>query len=71
MWSNETQEAIKEVSVRSDSLYAWYEILVKQLKTLTELIQTGLKDPIYHKIAVALITADVHNRDIISNLIAN
>lgn len=30
-----------------------------------------MKDPIYHKIAVALITADVHNRDIVSNLIAN
>ena len=41
------------------------------MKTLTELIQTGLKDPIYHKIAVALITADVHNRDIVANLIAN
>ena len=57
--------------MKSDSLYGWYEMLVKQLKTLTELIQSGLRDPIYHKIAVALITADVHNRDIVANLIAN
>lgn len=43
-------------------------MLVKQLQMLTELIRTELK-PLYHKIAVALITADVHNRDIIMNLI--
>lgn len=59
------------MSSRSDSLFGWFEILVKQLKQLTEQIQAGFKDPIYHKIAVALITADVHNRDIVSNLIAN
>lgn len=43
-------------------------MLIKQLQQITELIRTDLK-PIYHKIAVSLITADVHNRDIILNLI--
>lgn len=47
---------------------SWYDLLIKQLKQLTELIRTDLK-PLYHKIAVALITADVHNRDIVLNLI--
>ena len=37
---------------------------------MTELIRTELK-PLYHKIIIALITADVHNRDIILNLISN
>ena len=35
IWSHETQEAIKEQAVKTDSLYSWYEILIKQLKTLT------------------------------------
>jgi dynein heavy chain len=68
IWTNETQEAIREQSYKRDSLTQWYELLLKQLNQLTELIRTDLK-PLYHKIAVALITADVHNRDIISNLI--
>jgi dynein heavy chain len=71
IWSHETQEAIKESSMKGDSLYVWYEILIKQLKNLTEQIQSGFKDPIYHKISVALITADVHNRDVVMNLISN
>lgn len=48
----------------------WYELLVKQLAQVTELIRTELK-PLYHKIIVALITADVHNRDIVKNLVDN
>jgi len=43
-------------------------MLVKQLQMLTELIRSDLK-PLYHKVAVALITADVHNRDIVMNLV--
>ena len=69
IWTNESQEAIREQGVKRDSVTSWYELLIKQLTQLTELIRTDLK-PLYHKIAVALITADVHNRDIVSNIIS-
>ena len=69
IWTNESQEAIREQGVKRDSVTSWYERLIKQLTHLTELIRTDLK-PLYHKIAVALITADVHNRDIVSNIIS-
>lgn len=70
IWCNITQDAIKDLAVKRDSLNAWYELLVKQLQQVTELIRTELK-PLYHKIIVAMITADVHNRDIVLNLIQN
>lgn len=35
IWTNETQQAIKEQAVRRDSIGQWYELLVKQLQQLT------------------------------------
>ncbi len=35
IWTNETQEAIKEQGVKRDSVTSWYELLIKQLTQLT------------------------------------
>lgn len=70
IWTSDTEEAIREAAVRRDSLTQWYDLLVKQLQQLTEFIRGDLST-LYHRIAVALITADVHNRDIAQSLMQN
>jgi len=50
-----------------DALLDWYQRNLQQLSQLTELIKTDLT-PIRRKIIVALITTDVHARDIIELL---
>jgi hypothetical protein len=46
------------------SMWQWLNINYIQLEGLLEHIREGLKG-IAHKIIVALITVDVHNRDIV------
>ena len=53
----------------ANSMSTWLNINYIQLQDLTELVREGLAG-IAHKIIVALITVDVHNRDIIENLLA-
>mmetsp|Transcript_28841 Transcript_28841/g.26146 ORF Transcript_28841/g.26146 Transcript_28841/m.26146 type:complete len:165 (+) Transcript_28841:458-952(+) len=60
MWINEMYD-------NPDALLDWYQRNLQQLSQLTELIKTDLT-PIRRKIIVALITTDVHARDIIELL---
>lgn len=49
-------------------MFKWQQVNYLQLEQLTEHVRTGLSS-IQHKIIVALITQDVHARDIVDNLI--
>ena len=48
-------------------MFDWQNVNYFQLEQLTEHVRSGLNS-IQHKIIVALITLDVHARDIIDNL---
>ena len=50
------------------ALQDWLEVNVKQLSQLIELVRGNL-DSIRRKIIVALVTTDVHARDIVENLV--
>ncbi len=51
------------------SLATWHSVNIGYLEKLTQMVSKGLK-PIEHKSIVALITQDVHCRDII-DILAN
>ena len=49
------------------SLTDWFEKNVQQLKDLTDLVR-GELEPLQRQVIVALVTTDVHARDIVENL---
>ena len=66
-WCMDTEIAIDSMSENSNSLDEWYAVNVSQLQTLVELVRGNLT-PLQRKVIVALITTDVHNRDIVDLL---
>lgn len=66
-WCNTTEYFLEQMSENPNSMAEWYQINFIQLSQLTELVRSALND-IKHKIIVALITQDVHARDIIETL---
>jgi len=50
-----------------NAIYDWYDTSVAQLQYLTIMVRGDL-NKILRKVIVALITTDVHNRDIIEKL---
>lgn len=67
VWCSSTEAYINKNEVEPDALAEWYQENVKQLKQLTELVR-GKLSPIQRKIIVALVTTDVHARDIVGQL---
>ena len=65
IWAHETEKAITGGAA---ALPRWYNNNMAQLEEMTEVIRSDLT-PVERKIAVALITADVHARDIVDTLI--
>jgi len=63
-WTNQTEAYMSMMELDEKSMWQWLNINYIQLEALLELIREGL-DSIPHKVIVALITVDVHNRDII------
>jgi dynein heavy chain len=55
------------MSVNPFSLQEWFEANEQQLATLTELVRGKLTN-LQRKIIVALVTTDVHARDIVEGL---
>ena len=55
------------MATNPDALNEWKEVNVKQLKELTFLVR-GQLTSLQRKIIVALVTTDVHARDIVENL---
>ena len=67
IWTETTELFISSVETSKDALSQLLETLIEQLKELTELIRGNL-EKVKRKILISLITADVHNRDIVTAL---
>ena len=67
VWCSSTEAYINKNEIEPDSLADWYNENVNLLKQLTELVR-GKLSPIQRKIIVALVTTDVHARDIVGQL---
>lgn len=65
MWARGCEEAI--TSDKFDQMSRWYNVNMAYLEELTDLIRSNLSD-IERKICVALVTADVHCRDIVETM---
>jgi dynein heavy chain len=70
MWTYETENALRAAADNPEVIEEWHTTVVDQLSKLTELVRGNLTD-IKRKIIVALITSDVHGRDIIEMLLKN
>ena len=66
-WCSATEDAINEMQVDPDSLNQWFTANDDWLKKLTELVRGDLTD-LKRLIVAALITQDMHSRDIIDDL---
>ena len=71
-WTEATELAINELTEEGNKFAVEDHLLLlkKQLSDLTELVRGDLQ-PIRRKILVALITQDVHQRDIVQTLFGN
>lgn len=63
MWCRTTELALKNISITSSGLKDWHKRLVMDLAELTALIRSDLT-PLQRSAIVALVTTDVHSRDI-------
>mmetsp|Transcript_7627 Transcript_7627/g.14387 ORF Transcript_7627/g.14387 Transcript_7627/m.14387 type:complete len:3920 (+) Transcript_7627:928-12687(+) len=67
MWTFGTEEVLSNRENSEEALSDWYDTLIGQLEELTQLVRSDL-DNIQRRNISALVTQDVHNRDIISKL---
>lgn len=67
LWCSSSESYINEMIDNPFSLQDWYQVNVVQLTQLIDLVKGNL-DSVRRKIIVALITCDVHARDIVENL---
>lgn len=70
MWSSQTEVYLNDQAANPFSLQEWFELNVTQLEQLTELVRGELTD-LQRKVIVALVTTDVHARDIVEELKAD
>ncbi len=68
MWCLATEASIGEMGTDPNAMMEWYEENVEQIQHLTELVR-GKLDPVARRVIVALVTTDVHARDIIEGLV--
>lgn len=66
-WCTDTEIAIESISENGNALEEWYNANSSQLEVLVELVR-GALTPLQRKVIVALITTDVHSRDIVDLL---
>ena len=66
-WCEYTENSLNDMSSNLLALSDWLDDNNKQLKELTKLVQGKLED-LQRKIIVALVTTDVHARDIIEQM---
>lgn len=67
MWTTGTEEALSNKETAVEAIADWYDTIVGQLEELTQLVRSDL-DMIQRRNISALVTQDVHNRDIIEKL---
>ena len=66
-WCLESENAISAFNNNPFSLQEWLDVNIQQLEQLTILVRGDLKD-LQRKVIVALVTTDVHARDIIEEM---
>jgi len=67
MWCQQSESYIQDQGMNPLSLTDWYDVNVNQIEQLTTLVRSDLK-PLERKVIVALVTTDVHARDVIGDL---
>lgn len=67
MWCSGTEDAIQNQSVDPFALSEWFDTNVNQIQALTKLVCGELTE-LNRKVIVALVTTDVHARDIVEEL---
>lgn len=67
MWCTMTAQALEEMITNPFALQEWFDQQVNQLDALTELVRSDLSS-LNRKVIVALVTTDVHARDITEEL---
>jgi dynein heavy chain len=70
MWTQNSEEAINNMTDNPLALEDWFNINVSQIEVLTDLVRGELSD-LKRRVIVALITVDVHARDIVEELKAD
>lgn len=68
MWCSQTEIYINDMASNPFSLQEWFELNETQLAQLTELVR-GKLTSLQRKVIVALVTTDVHARDIVEGLL--
>ena len=68
LWCSQSESYINEMIDNPFSLQDWLQVNVMQLTQLIELVRGNL-DSVRRKIIVALVTTDVHARDIVESLV--
>ena len=67
IWTLNTEDSIRENGTTGEAIDANLTQIISQLKDLTIIVRGDIPS-ITRKIIVALITIEVHNRDIVENL---
>lgn len=67
MWTLQTEQALRHPTDPAGELATWYERNVAQLAQLTDLVRSELSK-LERRVIVALVTTDVHARDIVEEL---
>lgn len=70
MWTSGSEDAINSMSSSPFALEDWLKTNIDQIEVLTDLVRGELSD-LKRRAVVALITVDVHARDIIDELKAD
>jgi dynein heavy chain len=69
MWCSSTELMLKDGEEAKEGLEWWYHENINMLTELTKIVSRPDIDSIKRKTVVALITQDVHYRDILEELI--
>lgn len=66
-WTVNTAMSINETNEKPDSLERWYDEIFRNIELLTQLVRSDLEG-YRHSIICGVITAEVHNRDVVWKL---
>ena len=66
-WTYNTSQNIKDSTENSEALWNWYKEIVTNIELLTNIVRSGVKG-YRHNIICSVVTAEVHNRDIVYDL---
>lgn len=69
LWTQYTEQSIDELESDPNSFYNWNQASNKQLEDLTIMIASGELNKVQHLSIIALITQDVHARDMIEDML--